>query len=99
MFYKELRAQTSSTILSMRQARQKNNLERFFFSFRVDFYCQEASCRKTRKETEKLIEASYRYCSSIQNDSNNMYHEGVIYSKVLNFKQEALKGSLKKRGY
>ena len=78
---------------------KKNNLERFFFSFRVDFYCQEASCRKIRKETEKLIEASYRYCSSIRNDSNNMYHEGVIYSKVLNFKQEALKGSLKKRGY
>ena len=32
-------------------------------------------------------------------DSNNMYNEGVIYSKVLNFKQETLKKSLKKRGY
>ena len=63
MFCKELRVQTYSFILSMRQARQTNNLEKF----RVDFYCQEASCRKTRKETEKLIEASYRYCSSIQN--------------------------------
>ena len=39
----------------------------FFFSVRVVLSCQKASCRDIRKETEELIEVSYRYCSSIQN--------------------------------
>ena len=39
----------------------------FFFSVRVVLSCQKASCREIRKETEELIEVSYRYCSCIQN--------------------------------
>ena len=100
MFCKELRAQTSSFNLSIRQARQTNNLERFFF-FICLFLLSGSLMSQSKKGNREVnwSELQILFIHPKFHDSNNMYHEGVIYSKVLNFKQEALKGSLKKRGY
>ena len=100
MFCKELRVQTYSFILSMRQARQTNNLENFFFFPR--WFLLSGSLMSQNKKGNREVNWSELQILFIHpkfHDSNNMYNEGVIYSKVLNFKQETLKRSLKKRGY
>ena len=96
MFCKELRVQTYSFILSMRQARQTNNLEIFFFI--PCWFLLMSQSKKGNREVN-WSELQILFIHPKFHDSNNMYNEGVIYSKVLNFKQETLKRSLKKRGY